>query len=85
MYLARTNAGRRKFLHPEHAEPGRRRNWRFEAGGERKPEDVIRLAVKGMLPKNRLARKQMTKLKIYAGPEHPHQAQQPQPFEIETR
>jgi len=52
---------------------------------ERKPEDVIRLAVKGMLPKNRLARKQITKLKIYAGPEHPHQAQQPTPIKIETR
>jgi large subunit ribosomal protein L13 len=52
---------------------------------ERKPEDVIRLAVRGMLPKTRLGRKQLTKLKVYAGPEHPHQAQQPQLLEIETR
>ena len=51
---------------------------------ERRPEEVIRLAVKGMLPRNRLARKQLTKLKIYAGPEHPHAAQQPQPLEITT-
>ncbi len=48
----------------------------------RRPEEVIRLAVKGMLPRNRLARKQLTKLKIYAGPEHPHAAQQPQTMEI---
>ena len=51
---------------------------------ERRPEEVIRLAVKGMLPRNRLARKQITKLKIYAGPDHPHAAQQPQPLEITT-
>ena len=49
---------------------------------ERRPEEVIRLAVKGMLPRNRLARKQLTKLKVYAGPEHPHAAQQPRPMEI---
>lgn len=49
-----------------------------------KPEDVIRLAVKGMLPKNRLSRKLVTKLKVYAGPEHPHHAQKPQPLEIEA-
>src|SRR5436189_232586 len=49
---------------------------------ERRPEEVLRLAVKGMLPRNRLARKQITKLKIYAGPDHPHEAQKPQPMEI---
>jgi large subunit ribosomal protein L13 len=52
---------------------------------ERRPEEVIRLAVKGMLPRNRLARKQLTKLKVYAGPEHPHAAQQPQALELKTR
>jgi large subunit ribosomal protein L13 len=51
---------------------------------ERRPEEVIRKAVRGMLPRNRLARRQLTKLKIYAGPEHPHAAQQPTPLEIET-
>ena len=51
---------------------------------ERRPEEVIRKAVKGMLPRNRLARAQLTKLKVYAGPDHPHQAQQPKPLEIET-
>jgi large subunit ribosomal protein L13 len=49
---------------------------------ERRPEEVIRKAVKGMLPRNRLARKQLTKLKVYAGPDHPHAAQQPTPMEL---
>src|SRR5256712_5311026 len=44
---------------------------------ERRPTEVLRTAVRGMLPKNRLARRQLTKLKIYAGPEHPHEAQNP--------
>jgi len=47
---------------------------------EQRPEEVIRKAVKGMLPRNRLARQQLTKLKVYAGPEHPHSAQNPQPL-----
>jgi len=51
---------------------------------ERRPEEVIRLAVKGMLPRNRLARKQITKLKVYAGPDHPHAAQKPQPMETHS-
>ena len=51
---------------------------------ERRPEEVLRLAVKGMLPRNRLGRAQLRKLKIYAGPEHPHQAQQPKPMEVEA-
>jgi large subunit ribosomal protein L13 len=52
---------------------------------ERRPEEVIRKAVKGMLPRNRLGRKQLTKLKVYAGPDHPHAAQQPQALELKTR
>jgi len=47
---------------------------------ERRPTEVLRKAVKGMLPKNRLARQQLTKLKIYVGPDHPHEAQAPKPF-----
>ena len=46
----------------------------------RRPTEVLRAAVKGMLPRNRLGRQQLTKLKIYAGPEHPHGAQEPKPF-----
>ncbi len=50
---------------------------------DRKPEEVLRRAVKGMLPKNNLGRKMMTKLKIYASPEHPHQAQQPKQLAVQ--
>ena len=49
---------------------------------EEKPEELVKLAVKGMLPKNRLSRKLVTKLKVYAGSEHPHDAQKPQPLAI---
>jgi large subunit ribosomal protein L13 len=49
---------------------------------QEKPEELVKLAVKGMLPKNRLSRKLVTKLKIYAGPEHPHDAQKPEPMTI---
>ena len=49
---------------------------------ERHPERVIEIAVKGMLPKNTLGRAMYRKLKVYAGAEHPHAAQQPQPLEI---
>lgn len=49
---------------------------------EKKPEEIIRYAVKRMLPKNSLGRRQLKKLKIYAGPEHPHQAQKPEKLEI---
>ena len=48
---------------------------------ERKPEEVIRLAVWGMVPHNRYGRALMRKLKVYAGPEHPHEAQLPKPLE----
>jgi large subunit ribosomal protein L13 len=49
---------------------------------QRRPEEVLRRAVKGMLPKNRLAAAQLRKLKIYAGPEHPHAAQNPVSLEV---
>lgn len=49
---------------------------------EKKPEDLIRKAVKGMLPKNKLARHMLKKLKVYAGPAHPHEAQQPKTLDI---
>jgi large subunit ribosomal protein L13 len=48
---------------------------------ERRPEEVLRKAVRGMLPKNRLASAQLRKLKIYAGPDHPHAAQNPEPLQ----
>ena len=50
----------------------------------RRPTEVLRKAVKGMLPRNRLARAQITKLKIYAGPGHPHEAQAPRQLEVKS-
>ena len=64
--------------------PGGLRSRTFEEMIARRPEEVLRLAVKGMLPRNRLGRQQLRKLKIYAGPEHPHQAQQPAAMEVEA-
>jgi large subunit ribosomal protein L13 len=49
---------------------------------QKKPEEVIRLAVRGMLPKNKLRKRRMKRLKVYAGPEHPHAAQKPKPLEL---
>jgi large subunit ribosomal protein L13 len=49
---------------------------------EKRPEELIRRAVKGMLPKNRLGSRLYTKLKVYKGGEHPHQAQQPEPLKV---
>jgi large subunit ribosomal protein L13 len=60
--------------------PGGLRERTFAEEIERRPTEVLRKAVKGMLPRNRLARRQLTKLKIYAGPEHPHEAQNPTPM-----
>jgi large subunit ribosomal protein L13 len=60
--------------------PGGLRSRTLREQLDRQPTEVLRKAVKGMLPRNRLARAQITKLKIYAGPEHPHSAQAPQPL-----
>jgi large subunit ribosomal protein L13 len=49
----------------------------------KKPEEAVRRTVRGMLPRNRLGRQMLRKLKVYAGPDHPHSAQQPQPMPIE--
>src|SRR4249919_3155252 len=63
--------------------PGGLRSRTLREQLERRPEEVLRTAVKGMLPRNRLARQQLTKLKVYAGPEHPHGPQNPQPLNLE--
>ena len=57
----------------------------FESLLERRPEAVIERAVKGMLPKNKLGRKMARKLKVYAGPDHPHEAQKPESLELNIR
>ena len=72
-----------KLYHRYSGYPGGLRSRTLSEMLERRPEEVIRLAVKGMLPRNRIARAQLRKLKVYAGSEHPHAAQQPKPMEIE--
>ena len=62
--------------------PGGMKETSYEQMLARKPTEVLRKAVYGMMPKTRLARKQFKKLKIYAGPEHPHSAQDPQELEV---
>jgi len=62
--------------------PGGLKRVRYDVLLATRPERAIELAVKGMLPKNTLGRQMLSKLKVYAGPEHPHAAQQPTPFEI---
>jgi large subunit ribosomal protein L13 len=75
-------ADKRYYRHSGY--PGGLRSRTLQDMLERQPEEVIRRAVRGMMPRNRLARKQLTKLKVYAGPDHPHAAQKPQPLEINT-
>ncbi|GIH75863.1 50S ribosomal protein L13 [Planobispora longispora] len=62
--------------------PGGLRSVTYAELMDKRPDRAIEKAVKGMLPKNALGRKMIKKLKVYAGSEHPHQAQQPVPFEI---
>jgi large subunit ribosomal protein L13 len=71
-----------KMYHRHSGYPGGLRSRSLEVMLARRPEEVIRLAVRGMLPKNRLGRQQLRKLKIYAGPDHPHEAQKPRPVEL---
>jgi large subunit ribosomal protein L13 len=62
--------------------PGGLRETSYEVMLERKPTEILRKAVRGMMPRTRLGRQQFRKLKIYAGPEHPHEAQSPEPYEV---
>ena len=62
--------------------PGGLRSVSYGELMEKRPDRIVEKAVRGMLPKNSLGRKTLRKLKVYAGPDHPHSAQQPVPFEI---
>jgi large subunit ribosomal protein L13 len=62
--------------------PGGLRSRSYEQLLEKNPRRVVEKAVKGMLPSGTLGRQMLSKLKVYAGPEHPHQAQKPVPYEI---
>lgn len=65
--------------------PGGIKSETFESLRDRRPEAIIERAVRGMIPKNRLGRKIAGKLKVYAGPDHPHAAQKPQPLTLDIR
>ena len=73
-----------KMYHRHSGYPGGLRSRPLREQLERRPTEVLRKAVKGMLPRNRLSRAQLRKLKIYAGPEHPHAAQAPEPLKTES-
>jgi large subunit ribosomal protein L13 len=62
--------------------PGGLKETSYEQMLERKPTEILRRAVKGMMPRTRLGRQQFKKLKVYAGPEHPHDAQAPESYEV---
>lgn len=83
--VAVTGKKRSQKLYRRHSgRPGGMKTETFAKLQARLPERIIEEAVKGMLPKNSLGRQLFTKLKVYAGPDHPHQAQQPQPLTINT-
>lgn len=71
-----------KFYYRHSLYPGGIKKTAFKDMIKRRPEEVFRRAVRGMLPKNRLSRRMITKLKVYAGADHPHEAQRPQTVEI---
>src|SRR3954453_1211049 len=72
-----------KMYHRHSGYPGGLRSRTLREQLDRRPTEVIRKAVKGMLPRNRLGRAQIRKLKIYAGPDHPHVAQAPQELKVD--
>jgi large subunit ribosomal protein L13 len=73
----------KKKVYDHSGYPGGIREVTYAEALARKPADAVRRTIRGMLPKNRLGAQQLTKLKVYAGPNHPHSAQQPEPLEID--
>lgn len=72
----------RKVVYRHSGFPGGLSEMTYADALARKPADAVRRTIRGMLPKTRLGRQQLSKLKVYAGPTHPHAAQQPEPLEI---
>jgi large subunit ribosomal protein L13 len=72
----------KKLVHRHSGYPGGLRTQTYADLLQKKPSDAIRRTIKGMLPKTRLGAQMLTKLKVYAGPEHPHIAQQPTPLDF---
>jgi len=77
-----SDKGDRKVVYRHSGYPGGIKSETFGHLLARKPEEAVRRSIRGMLPKTRLGRQQLTKLKVYAGPTHPHAAQQPQPLDV---
>ncbi len=73
----------KKMVYRHSGYPGGLKERTFSDFLAKKPEDAVRSSIRGMLPKNRLGRAQLKKLKVYAGPNHPHAAQQPQALELD--
>jgi large subunit ribosomal protein L13 len=72
----------KKLAYRHSGYPGGLRSDRYSDLLATRPEEVVRRAVRGMIPKTRLGRQQLAKLKVYAGPEHPHEAQKPETLEL---
>ena len=72
----------RKIVYRHTGFPGGIKSDSYEELLEKKPAEIVRQSIRGMLPKNRLGRQQLSKLQVYAGPSHPHQAQKPVSLEI---
>ena len=73
----------RKMVYRHTGFPGGIRSDTYGDLLSKKPAEIVRQSIRGMVPKNRLGRQQMSKLQVYAGPTHPHQAQKPVPLELE--
>ena len=77
-----SNKAERKIVYRHSGYPGGIKSATYAELLDRDAAEAVRRSIRGMLPKTRLGRQQLTKLKVYAGPEHPHGAQNPQPLEI---
>jgi len=77
-----SDKGDRKKVYRHSGYPGGLKTETFGSLLARRPEEAVRRSIRGMIPKTRLGRQQLTKLKVYAGPTHPHAAQQPQPLDV---
>lgn len=77
------NKPTQKMYYRHSGYPGSLRSRTFEEMMEQRPAYVVEHAIRGMLPKNRLGRKLFTNVKVYAGPDHPHAAQKPEPLAVE--
>jgi len=78
-----SDKGSKKLVYSHSGYPGGLRTSLYGTQLANKPAEAVRRSVKGMLPHNRLGRQMISKLKVYAGPEHPHTAQRPQPLSFE--